>query len=216
MRKFASVTIALIVAAGVMVATPANAAVKVSNGVACTKLNATTTVSGSKYKCAKNPLTTSTKLTWLSIDCLNVANGYIKTRNDSTQVLANLTAQIPILNAGITEQLAKIDAANLKKAEYEKSLAEAQANLVATEAKLASATDEAAKKTLAGAVKLRKDAVTSWTKAIKQSGQSILTANSQIARLKKSLTVASTTPDLLNSDLASTKQNAQLICTKGF
>ena len=58
MRKLASLTLALVVAGGVMIATPASAAAKISNGAACTKLNATTTVSGSKYKCAKNPLTT--------------------------------------------------------------------------------------------------------------------------------------------------------------
>jgi hypothetical protein len=82
MRKLASLTLALVVAGGVMISTPATAAAKVSNGVACTKLNATTTVSGSKYKCAKNPLSTSTKLTWLSLDCLNSAAAFVKSQKD--------------------------------------------------------------------------------------------------------------------------------------
>ncbi|NDA45316.1 MAG: hypothetical protein EBX89_04910, partial [Actinobacteria bacterium] len=78
MRKLASLTLALVVAGGVMIAAPATAATKISNGVTCTKLNQTTTVSGSRYRCAKNPMSTSTKLTWLSLDCLNSAAAYVK------------------------------------------------------------------------------------------------------------------------------------------
>ena len=72
-RKIASISVALVVAGGVMVAAPADAAVKISNGVACTKSGATTKTSGGTYRCAKNPLVTNSKLTWLSIDCITAA-----------------------------------------------------------------------------------------------------------------------------------------------
>mgnify|MGYP000735796561 CR=1 FL=1 len=52
-------------------AVPATAATKVSNGVACSKAGATTKVSGSSYRCAKNPLVKNSKLTWLSLDCVS-------------------------------------------------------------------------------------------------------------------------------------------------
>ena len=106
MHKLASLTLALVVAGGVMIATPATAAAKISNGVACKKLNQTTTVSGSKYKCAKNPLSTSKKLTWLSIDCLNSAGAYLKAQKDSVVLTTNLTAQIPVIDLGITTETA--------------------------------------------------------------------------------------------------------------
>jgi hypothetical protein len=45
-RKIASLSVALIVAGGVMIAVPADAAAKISNGVACKKSGQTTKTSG--------------------------------------------------------------------------------------------------------------------------------------------------------------------------
>jgi hypothetical protein len=202
MRKFASLIIALIVAAGVMVALPANAAAKVSNGVACTKLNATTSVSGSKYKCSKNPLTTSKKLTWLSIDCLNSAAAYTKSQKDSLVLIANLTAQIPVIDLGITTETAN-------KAEAQKKVDETNARLTAAKAKLAAATIPADKAAYTSAV-------AAWTSAARLYTSQVNKITLNIRKLEAAKLAATTQPDQLKSDVENTKSNAQLICTKGF
>ena len=92
-RKIASFSVALIVAGGVLVAAPAQAATKVTNGVACTKSGATTKTSAGSYKCAKNPLVSSTKLTWLKIDCINTANAAVKAQKDANISAANLATK---------------------------------------------------------------------------------------------------------------------------
>uniref|UniRef100_UPI004049A0A4 hypothetical protein n=1 Tax=Candidatus Planktophila sp. TaxID=2175601 RepID=UPI004049A0A4 len=145
MRKFVSLTLALVVAGGVMIATPATAAAKISNGVACKKLNQTTKVSGSKYKCAKNPLSKSKKLTWLSIDCINSAAAYVKSQKDSVLLTTNLTAQIPVIDLGITTETAN-------KAETQKKLDDTDLRLAAAKAKLAAAVSDADKKAYTSAV----------------------------------------------------------------
>jgi len=202
MRKFASVTVALIVAAGVMVALPANAATKVSNGVACTKLNATTTVSGSKYKCAKNPLSTSKKLTWLSIDCLNSAGAYTKSLKDSLALAANLTAQIPVIELGITTETAH-------KAEIQAKLDTDNQRLTTAQAKLSAATTAADKKALT-------TAVSAWTAAVRANTSTIARITLNIRKLEAAKLAATTQPAQLKADVDNTKANAQLICTKGF
>ncbi len=69
-RKVSVSLVAAVLMASGISSVPASAATKISNGVACKKVNATTTVSGYKYKCAKNPLVKNSKLTWLSAECL--------------------------------------------------------------------------------------------------------------------------------------------------
>ena len=202
MRKLASLTLALVVAGGVMISTPATAAAKVSNGVACTKLNATTTVSGSKYKCAKNPLTTSAKLTWLSIDCLNSANGYIKAQKESIDIVAKLAAQIPVIDIGISAE-------NVNKIEMQKKIDETTLRLNEAKTKLAAATREVDKKTLTSAVGAWTSAGRSYTTALNK-----ITLN--IKKLEAAKLAATNQPTALKADLDNTKSNAQLICTKGF
>ena len=60
---------------------PAQAAVKVSNGVTCAKKNATTKVGTSKYVCTTNPTTTSKKLVWISQDCLDANTAYLAAKS---------------------------------------------------------------------------------------------------------------------------------------
>jgi hypothetical protein len=120
MRKLVSISVALFVVAGVMTAVPASAAT-ISNGVKCTKLNQTTTVSGRKYKCAKNPMITNAKMTWLSNDCLIAANNFVKARRDSTAISTKYAEQIPVIDLGIANETAnkaeiqlKLDESNLR------------------------------------------------------------------------------------------------------
>jgi len=202
MRKLASLALALVVAGGVMIATPASAAAKVSNGVACTKLNATTTVSGSKYKCAKNPLTTSSKLTWLSLDCINSAAAFVKSQKDSVVLTANLTAQIPVIELGITTEAAN-------KVETQKKLDVTSARLTAAQAKLAAATSAADKKAYTSAV-------SAWTSAVRLYTSQVNKITLNIRKLEAAKLAATTQPAQLKADVDNTKANAQLICTKGF
>ncbi|MEY4346755.1 MAG: hypothetical protein RJA68_258 [Actinomycetota bacterium] len=202
MRKLASLALALVVAGGVMIATPASAAAKISNGVACTKLNATTTVSGSKYKCAKNPLTASSKLTWLSLDCINSAAAFVKSQKDSVVLTANLTAQIPVIELGITTEAAN-------KVETQKKLDVTSARLTAAQAKLAAATSAADKKAYTSAV-------SAWTSAVRLYTSQVNKITLNIRKLEAAKLAATTQPAQLKADVDNTKANAQLICTKGF
>jgi hypothetical protein len=202
MRKFASVAVALIVATGAMVAVPANAATKISNGVACTKLNSTTTVSGFKYKCAKNPLTTSTKLTWLSLDCLNSANAYVKSQKDSVALTAKMVAQVPVIDLGIANETAH-------KAEIQTKLDDTNLRLTAAKAKLAAAVTDADKKAYTSAV-------SAWTSAARTYTSAINRITVDIRKLEAAKLAATNQPAQLKADVANTKANAQLICGKGF
>ncbi len=202
MRKFASVAVALLVAGGVMVAAPAQAAAKISNGVACTKINSTTTVSGSKYKCAKNPLTTSTKLTWLSLDCLNSAAAYTKAQKDSVVLSANLAAQIPVIDLGIANETAH-------KAEIQTKLDADTIRLTAAQTKLAAATSAADKKAYTSAV-------SGWTAAVRSYTSTINRITVNIRKLEAAKLAATNQPAQLKADVANTKANAALICSKGF
>ena len=185
-----------------MIATPATAAAKISNGVACKKLNQTTTVSGSKYKCAKNPLSTSAKLTWLSLDCLNSANGYVKAQKESVDIIEKLAAQIPVIEAGIAAE-------NASKVEMQKKIDETTLRLNEAKAKLSAATRDADKKTLTSAVG-------AWTSAGRSYTTALNKINLSVKKLEAAKLTAINQPTALKADLANTKSNAQLICTKGF
>jgi len=202
LRKFASLSVALIVAGGVMVAVPAQAATKISNGVACTKSGATTKTSGGTYKCAKNPLVSSTKLTWLSIDCLTSANDAIKAQKSAVTTNANFKAQIPVIDLGITTETAN-------RAEIQKKLDDANARLVAADALLKAAKTDADKKLLT-------TAVTSWTSATRAYASKIRSIDLTLKKLQSAKIAATNKPVELAANVADARESAKLICTKGF
>ena len=193
---------ALIVAGGVMIAAPATAAPKISNGVACKKLNSTISASGSKYKCVTNPLSTSKKLTWLSLDCISSANAYLKAAKDSTEIAGKLTAQIPVIDLGIANEITN-------KAEVQTKLDTANLRLTGAQTKLAAAKSEADKKILT-------TAVGSWTSAVRAYTSKINRITLDIKKLEASKLLATNQPAQLKADVDNTKANAALICTKGF
>jgi len=202
LRKIASLSVALIDAGGVMVAVPAQAATKVSNGVACTKSGSTTKVGKVTYKCAKNPLMSSTKLTWLTLDCLATANAAVKAQRTANSTAAKFKEQIPVIELGITTEIAnraeiqvKLDAANLR--------------LTGAQAKLAAATTDADKRVLT-------TAVASWTSAIRAYGSKIRSIDLLIKRLEASKLVAVNKPAELAANVISSRENAKIICTKGL
>lgn len=97
-RKVALLSLAAVMVAGSLTAIPANAATKVSNGVACKKSGATTKSNGTTYRCAKNPLVKNAKLTWLRSDCLSLAASYKRSK-----------AALPGAEAKTKAALAQID-----------------------------------------------------------------------------------------------------------
>lgn len=202
LRKIASISVALIVAGGVMVAVPADAATKISNGVACTKNGATTKTSGGTYKCAKNPLVSNTKLTWLSLDCVTAANDAVKAQKAAVTTAANFKAQLPVIDLGITTETAN-------KAEIQAKLDEATKRQVAAQAKLAAATTDADKKILT-------TAVGSWTSAVRAYGSKIRNIDITLRKLEAAKLAATNKPAELAANIADTRASAQLICTKGF
>jgi len=100
-RKIASLSVALVVAGGVMIAVPADAAVKISNGVAC------------------------------KIDCLTAANDAVKAQRSAVTTAANFKAQLPVIDLGITTETANKAEIQVKLDEANKRLVAAQAKLAA-------------------------------------------------------------------------------------
>ena len=201
-RKIASLSVALVVAGGVMIAVPADAAVKISNGVACKKSGQTTKTSGGTYRCAKNPLVSSSKLTWLSIDCITAANDAVKAQRASVTTVANFKAQLPVIDLGITTETAN-------KAEIQVKLDEANKRLLAAQTKLAAATTDIDKKTLA-------TAVGSWTSATRAYASKIRNIDLTLRKLETAKIAATNKPAELESNVADARESAKLICTKGF
>ena len=202
MRKLTTISVALIVAGGVMIAAPATAAPTISNGVACKKSGATISQSGFKYKCGTNPLSTSKKLTWLSIDCLTSANAYLKAAKDAAEITIKLAAQIPVIDLGITNEKADLALTQAK-------LTETAAKLTETQTKLAAAKLDVEKKPLTAAV-------ASWTAAVRAYTSKINAITLSIKKLESSRSTATSQPALLKADIANTKENAKLICSNGF
>ena len=202
MRKLATISMALILAGGVMIAAPATGAPKISNGVVCKKSGATISQSGFKYKCGTNPLSTSKKLTWLSIDCLTSANAYLKAAKDAADITIKLAAQIPVIDLGITNEKADLVLTQAK-------LTETAAKLTETQAKLAAAKLDVEKKPLTAAV-------ASWTAAVRAYTSKINAITLSIKKLESSRSTATSQPALLKADIANTKENAKLICSNGF
>ena len=200
-RKIASLSVALIVAGGVMVAVPAQAA-PVTNGVACTKSGSTTKVGKVTYKCAKNPLMSSTKLTWLTLDCLTNANSAVMAQKTATTTAAKFKAQIPVIELGITTEIAN-------RAEVQVKLDAATLRLTGAQAKLAAATTDVDKRVLTSAV-------ASWTSAIRAYGSKIRGIDQLIKRLEAAKLVAVNKPAELASNVTNARENAKLICYKGL
>ena len=111
-RKVLVLAGAVALAAATITTVPANAATKISNGVSCSKSGATTKVSGSSYKCAKNPIVKNSKLTWLSLDCLNTADTYIKAAANLPKIKAATDATVAKLDADIAKQAIEVEKAN--------------------------------------------------------------------------------------------------------
>ena len=201
-RKIASLSVALVVAGGVMIAVPADAAVKISNGVACKKSGQTTKTSGGTYRCSKNPLVSSTKLTWLSLDCLAAANDAVAAQKASVKTNADFKAQIPVIDLSLQEQKAVL-------ATIQTKLNDANTRLPLAQAKVTSAKTPADKLEFEKAVRL-------WTSASRAYASQVRQVESAIKRLEAARLSAVNKPAELASSIADARASAKLICTTGF
>jgi hypothetical protein len=200
-RKVSTYLVAAILIAGGVSAVPASAAPKISNGVACTKVNATTTVSGYKYKCAKNALVTNSKLTWLSVECLTAVGQYqaaIKAQSD----LANVSEQTAALDseyATATAALASTSAA----------LDKARTQVTQFQATMNASTNAADKQKLATAISKLANAV-----LVLSGSKTKLSAQVKDLEAKKALLASA--PGQLKTNADDAKASANLLCAKGF
>ena len=200
-RKIASLSVALVVAGGVMIAVPAEAAVKISNGVACTKAGTTSKTTLGTYKCGTNPLSTSKKLVWLSTDCITAANGAVKAAETAKLTLAKFQEQIPVIDLGIANETAN-------KIEIQAKLDDAIKRLEAAKVLAAAATD-ANKRTY-------NSAIGSWNAAIRAYTSKIKSIETDIKRLEAAKLAAKNKPAELALNVADSRETAKLICTSGL
>ena len=201
-RKIASFSVALVVAGGVMVAVPAEAAVKISNGVACKKAGTTSKTTLGTYKCGTNPLYTSKKLVWLSTDCIAAATGAVKAAETAKLTVTKFKEQIPVIDLGIANESAN-------KIEIQAKLEDATKRLEGAKVLAAAATTDANKKTY-------NSAVASWTSAIRAYTSKIKSIENDIKRLEAAKLAAQNKPAELSLNVADSRETAKLICTTGL
>jgi hypothetical protein len=199
-RKIAIALLSTVVFTGGLNVAPASAA-KISNGTACSKLNATTTVSGFKYKCAKNALVKNSKLTWLSAECVTAISQY----------QSALKTQASVGN--VAEQLTELDA------EYQKAVTalasvttayeNARAQVTKTQASMNAATVASEKQALATALSKLANAV-----LILSGSKSKLTT--QVRDLESKKALLSSAPATFKASVQDAKASASLLCKKGY
>ena len=187
-------------------AVPASAATKVSNGVACNKAGQTTKVSGSSYRCAKNPLVKNSKLTWLSLDCLNTATTYNKSVANLPKIKAATDATIAKLNEDIVAQAIEVEKANKLIPEYQAKIATINTALTALKADTANLAKNKA------TIDKYSSAIKSYEAAIKAYG----TVGKQTERSEKAKEQALSQYESSKTDIETTLGMAKLICSKGF
>ena len=120
-RKVAIAVLSAALISGGLNVSPA-AAAKISNGVACSKAGATTTVSGFRYRCARNTMVKNSKLTWLSTECLTAITQYnaaVKARKSVGTLTKALVVANPVEKEMGKARHDEILASGLAKAEKE-------------------------------------------------------------------------------------------------
>lgn len=196
----ATVLTTVLIAAGIS-AVPASAATKISNGVACSKLNANKKVSGYKYKCAKNALVKNAKLTWLSAECLTATGQY----QEAVKALADVS--------NISEQTATLDAelvtANAALAKTTASYDAARTQLTQFQATMNASTNTADKQKLSTAISKLANAV-----LILSGSKTKLSTQVRDLESKKALLL--TAPDQFKGNAKDAKASAKLLCSKGL
>jgi peptidoglycan hydrolase CwlO-like protein len=200
-RKVLAASTAAILVSLTLSVPASTAATKVSNGVPCTKAGTTTKVSGFTYRCAKNTLVKNSKLTWLSVECLDSIKsfqGAVKaqsTLNNSTEQIKLLTTQYESISAILAATTTALD--------------NAKAAITKTQATMNATTDPTLKGKLAVEVRELADAIIKLT-------NSRLKLNNQVRDLDKERKLLTTAPQQLKNAASDARSNANLLCTKGL
>ena len=200
-RKVLAASTAAILVSLTLSVPASTAATKVSNGVPCTKAGTSTKVSGFTYRCAKNALVKNSKLTWLSVECLDSIKSYqgaVKaqsTLNSSADQIKLLTTQYESISAILAATTTALD--------------NAKAAITKTQATMNATTDPTLKGKLAVEVRELADAIIKLT-------NSRLKLNNQVRDLDKERKLLTTAPQQLKNAAADAKGNANLLCTKGL
>jgi hypothetical protein len=198
-RKLGIAVLSAALISGVINVSPA--AAKISNGTACSKAGAMTTVSGFKYKCAKNSMVKNSKLTWLSTECLTAITQYnaaVKARKS----VSNSSEQVAELN--VEYEKAVIALASVTTA-YDN----ARAQVTKSQAAMNAATVASEKQALATAVSKLANAV-----LVLSGSKAKLSA--QVKDLEAKRELISSAPETFKESVAEAKGSASLLCKKGF
>ncbi len=188
-RKVLAASTAAILVSLTLSVPASTAATKVSNGVPCTKAGTTTKVSGFTYRCAKNALVKNSKLTWLSVECLDSIKsfqGAVKaqsTLNNSTEQIKLLTTQYESISAILAATTTALD--------------NAKAAITKTQATMNATTDPTLKGKLAVEVRELADAIIKLT-------NSRLKLNNQVRDLDKERKLLTTAPQQLKNAATAT------------
>jgi chromosome segregation ATPase len=200
-RKVLAALIAALLVFPALSVAPASAATKISNGVPCTKAGTTKKVSGFTYRCAKNTLVKNSKLTWLSVECLDSIKQFqdaVKaqaTLSGSTEEIKLLNSRYESISAILTTTTTALDNAKL-------AITQAQNTMNAT-------TDLTLKGKLSIEVRQLADAIIKLT-------NSKLKLSNQVRDLDKERKLLSTAPQQLRTAAEDARGNATLLCTKGL
>lgn len=219
-KKIISASVLGFVLAGSVVSiAPANAATKISNGVLCPTPNKTTKVSGTVYKCTKNPIVNKTKYTWVSSDCINSNTTYTKLNTSYKALVAGLPTALAALDAKITAEQAKVvdsaakaDALDAQIATWQAKVTDFTAAKAALLAKPNPSTYATAISTYTTAIRSLNSAIASNTAAsaaLRKIGKTVTTMQAQRAATVSSVTQA-------KAGVAQALSLRNLICQKGL
>jgi len=219
-RKVITASILGFVLAGSVVAiVPANAATKISNGVLCKPANKTIKVSGTVYKCTKNPIVNKTKYTWVSKDCINSNTTYTKLNASYKSLVAGLPAALSALDAKIaaeqtkvTDSAAKADALDAQVATWQAKVNDFTTAKAALLAKPNPSTYATAIATYTTAIRSLNSAIASNTAAstaLRKIGKTVATMQAQRGATVSSVTQA-------KAGVAQALSLRNLICQKGL
>lgn len=199
-RKLGIALLSAALISGVINVSPA-AAAKISNGTACSKSGATTTVSGFKYRCAKNTMVKNSKLTWLSTDCLTAITQYnsaVRARNS----VANSSEQVEQLNVEYEKAVTAL-------ASVTTAYDNARAQVTKSQAAMNAATVASEKQALAAALSKLANAV-----LVLSGSKSKL--STQVKDLEAKRELIASAPETFKESVADAKSSASLLCKKGF
>jgi len=192
-------------------AVPASAATKISNGVSCKKAGATTKVGTSTYRCAKNAFVKNAKLTWLSTDCVNTTNTYLKAKANLPKIKIAAEATIAKHDKSILEISLEVEKAKKLIPEYQAKIATINPILTALKADTVNLTNNKSN------IDLYTSAVRSYEKAIADREYYIKTESGiKIKLVEKAKAQAQSQNDDAKIDVEGHLEMAKLICTKGF